>query len=177
MLVGDDVRIYPESKIINAQNVRIGNHVIIDDFVFIDGGKGIVLGDYIHIGSHTIIVGGGELIMEDFAGLSGGVKVYTGGENYSGEWLTNPTVPEPYRQPYRAKIVMHKHSLIGSGCVVLAGPDGLTIGEGASVGAVSLIKHDLEPWTVYAGIPARPIKKRDRVRMLELERLLREKLG
>ena len=72
---------------------------------------------------------------------------------------------------------MHKHSLIGSGCVVLAGPGGLVIGEGASVGAMSLVKHDLEPWTVYAGIPARPIKKRDEVRMLELERMLREGLG
>lgn len=177
MKCGDNVTIYPLAKIIKPEMISIGDNVMIDDFVFIDGGAGITMGDYIHIGSQTIIVGGGTLVMEDFTGLSGGVRVYTGGEDYLGKWLTNASVPFPYRQPYRSKIVMRKHSLIGSGCTVLAGPDELVIGEGASVGAMSLVKHDLEPWTVYAGIPARPIKKRDRVRMLELEAQLREAIG
>ena len=177
MLVGENVTIYPQAKIIRQEVVRFGNNVIVDDFVFIDGGTGTEIGSYVHIGSHTIIVGGGEMIMEDFAGLSGGVKVYTGGEDYSGKWLTNPTVPSPCRKPYRSHVIMHRHALIGSGCVVLAGPDGIEIGEGASVGALSLVKSDLKPWTVYAGIPARPIMERDKGRMLELEADLRRTLG
>ena len=178
MLIGNNVVIYPLAKVIRSESiVSIGSNVIIDDFVFLDGGERTVIGNFVHIAAFTSIMGGGTLIMEDFTGLSGGVRLYTGGEDYLGEFLTNPTVPYPYRQPYRTKVVMHKHSLIGSGCVVLAGPSGIEIGEGASVGAMSLVKHDLEPWTVYAGIPARPIKKRDSVKMLELEARLREELG
>ena len=174
---GKNVRIYPLAKIIRRRVVCFGDNVMVDDFVFIDGGQGVEIGSFVHIGVHTAIVGGGKMVMEDFSGLSGGVRVYTGGEDYSGEWLTNPMVPALWRKPYRSHVIMRKHSLIGSGCVVLAGPDGIEIGEGASVGAMSLVKSDLEPWTVYAGIPARPIKKRDKTRMLELEEDLRRTLS
>jgi putative colanic acid biosynthesis acetyltransferase WcaF len=34
------------------------------------------------------------------------------------------------------------------------------VGEGAVLGLASVATRDLEPWTVYAGIPARPIKSR-----------------
>ncbi|NIQ88683.1 MAG: acyltransferase [Deltaproteobacteria bacterium] len=174
---GENVRIYPLAKIIRPEVVSLGDNIMIDDFVFIDGGTSTEIGSYVHIGCRTFIVGGGELVMEGFTGLSGGVSVYTGGEDYSGRWLTNPTVPQPWRKPYRSHVIMRRHSLIGAGCTVLAGPDGIEIGEGASVGAMSLVKSDLEPWTVYAGIPARPIKKRDKNRMLELEEDLRRTLG
>lgn len=177
MIVGEDVTIYPWAKIVRPSVIRIGNHVIIDDFVFFDGGMGTVLGDYIHIAAHSAIMGGGALIMEDFSGLSGGVRLYTGGDHYLGEFLTNPTVPFPYRQPWRTKVVMHKHSLLGSGSIVIPGPDGIVIGEGAATGAMTLVNHDLEPWTVYVGQPARPIKARDKDKMLELERRLREEIG
>jgi len=157
--------------------IEIGDHVIIDDFVFLDGGRGTTIGDYVHIAAHTAIMGGGSLIMEDFSGFSGGVRVYTGGDDYLGNYLTNPTIPDKYRGKYFSFIHMHKHALIGSGCIVLAPPEGLIVGEGAAVGAMSLVKDNLEPWTLYAGVPAKPIKSRNRERMLALERQLREDLG
>ena len=42
-------------------------------------------------------------------------------------------------------------------------------GEGAAVGALSLVKKDLDPWTLYAGIPARRIKARNRAEIQRLE--------
>lgn len=45
---------------------------------------------------------------------------------------------------------------IGFDCIILSG---VTIGEGAVVGAGSVVREDVEPWTVVAGNPAVPIKK------------------
>jgi len=42
--------------------------------------------------------------------------------------------------------------------VVIA--DGITIGDGAVVGACSFVNKDIPPYSVYAGIPAKEIKKR-----------------
>lgn len=39
---------------------------------------------------------------------------------------------------------------------------GITVGEGAIAGLAAVVTRDLEPWTVYAGIPAVKIKTRPR---------------
>lgn len=163
---GLDVTIYPKAQIIRPQNISVGNSVIIDDFVFLDGGKQTRIGDFVHIAMFTSVAGGGTFIMDDFCGLSGGVRVYTASEDYKGKWLTNPAVPYPWRRPDRSFVHMKKHSLIGANSVVLAG---VTIGEGAHVGALSLVNRDLEPWTLYAGCPVRAVGRVDRDRIWELE--------
>jgi putative colanic acid biosynthesis acetyltransferase WcaF len=38
---------------------------------------------------------------------------------------------------------------------------GVDVGEGAVLGLGAIATHDLEPWTVYAGVPARAIKQRE----------------
>jgi galactoside O-acetyltransferase len=66
-----------------------------------------------------------------------------------------------------------KHAIIGANSVILPG---VTIGEGAVVGANSLVTEDCKPWTMYVGSPAKPIKSRPQERILELEALLRGNL-
>ena len=44
---------------------------------------------------------------------------------------------------------------------------GVTLAEGTIVGANSLVTKDTEPWTIYAGSPAKPIGKRDKNRAIE----------
>ena len=44
---------------------------------------------------------------------------------------------------------------------------GVTIGEGSVVGAGSVVTEDTEPWTVYVGSPAKPIKARDKKQALD----------
>jgi galactoside O-acetyltransferase len=170
---GEDVTVHPAAKVVAADEMEVGDSVIIDDFTFILAVGGVRLGSFVHIGAHAFIGGGGGLVMEDFAGISGGVRVYTGNEDYLGGQLTNPTVPSPWRTPSRAPVHIGRHAIVGAGSVVLPG---VTIGEGAAVGALSVIARDLEPWTVYAGNPARPVKDRPRERMLTLEEDLRRTL-
>ena len=158
--------IWPMAKIVSPEVISVGDSVIIDDFVFIMGGVRTEIGSFVHIASFTSITGGGEFIMENFAGLSGGIRVYTGNEDYSGNCLTNPAVPYPYRVPIRSGVHIKKHAIIGANTVILPG---IVIGEGAVVGANSLVKTDCEPWTIYVGSPARAIKSRRRQKIVELE--------
>ena len=46
---------------------------------------------------------------------------------------------------------------IGAGAVVRSG---LTVGDGVVVGAGAVVTKDLDPYTIYAGVPARPIRRR-----------------
>jgi acetyltransferase-like isoleucine patch superfamily enzyme len=171
--VGQDVIIWPQAKIVSPEVIAIGDSVIIDDFVFIMGGKSTQIGSFVHIASFTSITGGGDLVMEDFTGLSGGVRVYTGNENYSGGCLTNPSVPYPYRLATRSFVHIRKHAIIGANTVILPG---VVIGEGAAIGANSLVTKDCQPWKIYFGSPAKAIKTRPQDKILELEAQLRQEL-
>lgn len=46
---------------------------------------------------------------------------------------------------------------IGQGAYVM---NNITIGDGAIIGTGAVVTHDVEPYTIVAGVPARPIKKR-----------------
>jgi galactoside O-acetyltransferase len=171
--VGQDVIIWNKAKIVASEVISIGDSVIIDDFVFITGGQKTNIGSFVHIASFSSITGGGEFLMEDFTGLSGGVRVYTGNEDYTGEYLTNPTVPYPYRVPTRSFVHIKKHAIVGSNTVILPG---VVIGEGAAIGANSLITKDCEPWKIYFGSPAKPIKNRPKEKILILEEQLKKEI-
>jgi acetyltransferase-like isoleucine patch superfamily enzyme len=171
--IGQDVSIWEKAKIVYPEVISIGDSVTIDDFVFLMGGIKTEIGSFVHIASFTSITGGGEFVMEDFSGLSGGVRVYTGNEDYNGKCLTNPTVPYPYRIATRSFVHIKKHAIVGSNSVILPG---VTIGEGVAIGANSLITKDCEPWKVYFGNPAKPIKNRPRDTIIELEHQLKARI-
>lgn len=103
--------------------------------------------------------------MDDFSGLSQGVRVYSGSDDYSGSYLTNPTISEMYTKKFISPVRLGRHVIIGSGTVILPG---VTIEEGSAVGALSLVTKRLEPWTIYFGNPVKPLKSR-RKDLLKLE--------
>jgi len=174
--LGRDVKIYPNAVIPKPHLTEIGDSVIIDDFTLLVAGKSLKIGSFCHIAAFSSIKGSGDFTMGDFSSFSCGVRAYTSDDDYSkGEWMTNPTVPAQFRQRKDSFISIGNHVIIGTNTVILPGA---VINEGASIGAGSVIKANsiLEGWTVYAGIPAKPIKKRPAARIKELERQLRETL-
>ncbi|HHE32654.1 MAG TPA: acyltransferase, partial [Chlorobaculum parvum] len=90
-------------------------------------------------------------------------------DDYSGNSLTNPTVPDKYKQLKKAPVHLGRHVLIGSGSVVLPG---VSIGVGAAVGALSLVSVPLDEWGIYFGSPAKKIQNRSK-KILELDELFK----
>jgi galactoside O-acetyltransferase len=152
--------------------ISIGNHVRIDDFCVLSGK--IIIGDHVHIGAGCIMYGGSEgIFLEDFVGVSSKCAVYAITDSYSGNALTNPTVPIEYRDILSKSVILHKHALVGTSCVILPG---VTLEEGCSVTALSLISHSLPAWKICGGYPARALKDREK-EILQLEQQFRQKYG
>src|SRR5690606_23116198 len=120
------------------------------------------------------IIGGGKFYMDHFSGLSAGCRIITGSDDFTGGALTNPTVPSTYTNVKTSTVRIGKHVILGTNVTVLPG---VTIGEGAAVGAGALVRKDLEPWTIYAGVDCKPIKIRPSEKILSLEKKLLNDLG
>ncbi len=159
MKVGKNVVISSKVSIYNSDNIEIGDNVRIDDFCILSGGSGLKIGSHIHIACYSSIFAGSGVILEDFVGLSSRVTIYSESDDYSGETLTNPTIPMKYKKINKGLVILKKHSIIGVNSTILPG---VIIEEGVSVGAYSLVKNNCLPWSIYVGIPAKKIKDRNR---------------
>lgn len=170
--IGEDVRISTRASIYAPHQISIGNHVRIDDFCVLSGQ--ITLGSYIHIAVHSSLFGGREgIVIDDFANISSRVAIYALSDDYSGQSMSNPMIPDKYKQVDHGKVIIGKHCIIGTASTVLPH---VTIGEGCAFGAYSLIKHSCESWGIYAGIPC--VKKAERDRnLLAFEKQLLEEVS
>lgn len=166
--VGRNVLISRKCSMYGVREICIGDNVRIDDFTILSGR--IILGNYVHIAAGAYLFGGDEGIeLKDYCGISSHCSVYATTDDYLGEAMTNPTIPEQYRNVTQEMVVMEKHVVIGAGSIVLPG---VYLGEGSAFGSMSLITKSTEPWMVYKGIPAKVWKERKRM-LLELENKLR----
>jgi galactoside O-acetyltransferase len=153
--VGDNVRISKFARFYGISEISIGDNVRIDDFCILSGN--ITLCSNIHIACYCALFGSAGIVMEDFSGLSSRVSIYSGSDDYLGNALTGPQVPKKYRLLEEKTVTIKKHGLIGSGSLIL--PGGM-INEGTVLGAMSLLKSDTDPWSIYVGSPAKKIKDR-----------------
>lgn len=170
--LGDNIQISRKASIYGAEHISIGNHVRIDDFCILSGN--IVIGDYVHIAAYAALFGGKAGIeLYDFTGLSSKVVVYASSDDYSGEAMTNPTIPDKFRKVQNEKVTLKKHVLIGTGCTILPG---VTIEEGTSVGSMSLINRSLNSWGIYFGVPCKWRKERSK-NLLTLEKQWKAELN
>lgn len=162
--VGSNVSISRKTSIYTPEMMNIGNNVRIDDFCVLSGR--ITIGDHVHIAVYCALFGGSNgIILEDYAGISSNCVVYSETDDYSGEHMTNPTIPAPFRSVRGGLVTLKKHVLIGTGSSILPG---VTIGEGSAVGSMSFVNKSLEPWGIYVGSPCRKIKDRSK-KLLEVE--------
>jgi acetyltransferase-like isoleucine patch superfamily enzyme len=165
--VGENVLISDKCSIYN-RNITIGSNVRIDDFCILSCSE-IVIGDYVHISCYSSLIGRGRIELKDFSGVSMRCTILSSNADYSGEFMTNPQIPEKYTNTTFAPVTLEKHALVGVGSIVLPG---VTFGEGAVCGSMSFVNCDIPEYGIWAGSPVRFIKYRSR-NLIELEKQLR----
>lgn len=171
--LGKNVKISDKASIYNHSDIEIDDNSRIDDFCVISGK--VKIGKYVHIAPFCLVAGGEKgIIMEDFSGLAYKVQVFTQSDDYSGETLTNPTIPRRFKKEIKKEIYIGKHVIIGAGSIVLPG---VHLAEGCSVGAMSLIRKSTESWGIYLGNPAKRIKNRKKDLLLLETQFLTEYLN
>ena len=142
--LGSDVRIY---AFVNLYGCEIDDESKIGTFVEIQ--KGVRIGKRVKVSSHSFICEG--VTIEDEVFIGHGVMFINdkfprattedGSLQTEADWVCTPTV-------------VKKRASIGSNATILCG---VTIGEGAMVGAGSVVTHDVPAGTIVAGNPAHPI--------------------
>lgn len=164
---GSNVKISRNCKFYGADKMRIGSNVRIDDFCIFSGN--IELGNNVHIAVfNSVFAGNTGVILNDFCGLSSRCAIYAESDDYSGKYLTNPTVSVKYKGIVKGKVVLGRHVIVGTGSTILPG---VCIGDGSAIGSMSLVTKSLEPWGIYVGVPVKYIKERSK-ELLVLENKL-----
>lgn len=167
--IGKNILLSKKTSIYAPDKISIGNNVRIDDFCIISGGeKGIEIGSHVHIAAYCAIYGSGGVVIKDFVGLSARCVIYSASDDYSGDFLTNPTIPKQYLNVLEGVVILNRHAIIGTNSTILPS---VIIGEGTAVGAHSLVMKNLEGWSIYFGSPAKRIKKRKQG-LLKLEEFI-----
>lgn len=163
--LGKNVLISNRASIYNFDQIEIGDNSRIDDFCVISGK--VSIGRNVHIAVFSNVAGGTEgIVLDDFSGLAYGCHVFTQSDDYSGRTLTNPTVPTKFKDETKKPVRIGRHAIVGTSSLILPG---VTLAEGTSVAALSLVTKSTQPWSIYFGIPAKRIKAR-RQELLELEK-------
>ncbi len=153
--VGSNVKISRFAHIYSAEHIVIGNNVRIDDFCILSGK--ITIGSNIHISAYVALYGAEGIEIDDYSGISPMSVVYSAMDDFSGDYLIGPIHPEGATNVTGGLVKIERYVQIGSNTVVF--PD-LKIGEGVVVGACSLVRHSIEPWGIYCGIPVKRLKAR-----------------
>jgi acetyltransferase-like isoleucine patch superfamily enzyme len=171
--LGKNVRIGRNVYFRHPHLIEIGNNVIIDDFTYFT--TRVTIGNNVHIAPFVSSIGGSssELFIGSYCSIAAGVRFVCLSDNFRSSALTNPTIPEGFRDDgdRLRSIVVEKHVIIGTNSVVLPGAH---LCEGASIGAMSLVKGTVEPWSLCVGNPLRKLDTRDGEKIREAEKRYEE---
>ena len=175
MIKGIDVNIHRNAEITRPELCKIGSHIAID-YGFYCTTK-LEIGDYVHISPHVAVIGGKKtgLYIHDFCFISTGAKMICGSETFAGNGLIGPVIPDEFKEDQILEpITLERFSGVCANSTVMPG---IVLAEGSILGANSFLNQNTEPWTIYVGCPARPIKIRNREKPYEYAAKLGYKYG
>lgn len=146
---GAGVRFYDYVTITNPGSTRIGNNVTIAQGCYLHGND-IRIDDNSHLAPYCIVYGPCRIGKKCCIG--GHVTFASRGQDYS-----DPDVPFVEMPIIIKEVFLEDNVWIGANAVLI---QGVRVGEGAIVGAGAVVTHDVAPYTVVGGVPARLIRSR-----------------
>lgn len=153
-------------NIIKNPNIIVGEYTYYDDFENPDNFEKNVLYHFDFIGD--------KLIIGKFCAIASGVKFIMNGGNHQIEsFATYPfsifgngwEKATPDAWPDKGNTVVGNDVWIGYEAIIMPG---VTVGDGAVIGAKAVVTKDVEPYTIVGGNPARVIRKRFDDEVIEL---------
>ncbi len=159
---GDKQIVYLKS-VVKSPNIEVGEYTMYNDFVNDprDFEKNNVLYHY--------PVNGDRLKIGKFCSIACGARFLFNSANHAMRSLSNYTFPIFYEEwgldskdirdawDNKGDIIVGSDVWIGYEAVILSG---VTIGDGAIIGARAVVTHDVPPYTIMGGVPAKPIRRR-----------------
>lgn len=109
--------------------------------------RGIVLGNGVSIGPKVLLDGRKGLTIEEGAVIGYGAIIWTLNHDYNDIHFCGKGAP----------VTIGRRAWICSNSIILPG---ITIGEGAVVASGAVVTHNVEPYTIVGGVPAKVIGKR-----------------
>lgn len=159
---GDRQTVYLKN-VITGPNIEVGDYTMYNDFVRDprDFEKNNVLyhypvnGDKLRIGSFCSIACGAKFLFTSANHALGSLSTYPFPIFFE-EWgLDVKNIRQAWDN--RGDIVIGNDVWIGYEAVILSG---VTIGDGAVIGARAVVTKDVPPYTIVGGVPAKPIRRR-----------------
>lgn len=159
MAIGAGTEFYAPVVVLRPEVVAVGDQSRVDSFVKLEGGLGLTIGRQTHVASFAHLgVGGGRLVVGDAVGICSGAKVLSGTALPEGRSMS-AAAPALWQSIVRGVTTIGDYACICTNAVVLPG---VTIGTGAIVAAGAVVTGDVPPWEVWAGVPARRVRQRER---------------
>lgn len=165
-------KIYPRSKdfqtvylksVVKGPNIEIGDYTIYNDFEHdpVNFEKNNVLyhypinGDKLKIGRFCSVACGAKFVFTSANHTLHSLSTYTFPIFFE-EWgLDVKNITEAWDN--KGNIIVGNDVWIGYSAVILSG---VTVGDGAIIGARAVVTKDVPPYTIVGGVPARQIRKR-----------------
>jgi len=143
-----DVLVFHPENVHLGRNVYVGHRTILKGYYQNE----MRIGDETWIGQMCFLHSAGGIQIGARVGIGVNVTILTSEHKELGR-----AVPPLSSEVRTAPVVVEDEVNIGVGSIVLPG---VRIGRGAKIGAGSVVTHDVEPYAIVAGTPARFLRQR-----------------
>lgn len=167
------------SRVIFLKNFITQPNIFIGDYTYYDDPDNPEKFETKNVLYHYPVVGD-KLIIGKFCAIAQGAKFMMNGANHKMSGLSTypfslfgngweKVLPKFEDLPYKGDTVVNNDVWLGCDCMIMPG---VKIGNGAIIASRAVVTHDVEPYAIAGGVPARIIKKRfSDIVIAELERI------
>lgn len=144
--IGKDSSVHWLARFNNPSGVAIGHNTVIGNDAFLDGrhkrNGGSYVRDFFSPSQKPLVIGNN-------VSIAGEVRIYT----------MQHDIDSPDFSESEGEVTIDDYAVIGTRVTILPG---VHIGKGAVVGSGAVVTHDVEPYSLVGGVPAKHIRYRSK---------------